>query len=517
MGIQSTNPNLPNFACAEYMAIAKDLQLMSHVIGGNRVMHANAHLYIKRWPREDPAIYKLRKVCAKFFDGTKVTLSSAVGMLFAKPVRVTWNKSEEAFKTIWPNIDAAGTAGEVFIKRRAALALRDGLAITLTDHPPQPQDEKGNPIVVHGGNEGDFNLRPKVALYARAQAIDWMFETINNATTLTKITLVEPKRERLGAFGSGIVTRYRVLRLVQNGTNYEGTWELFKHDESLGDVESAFIPDGKGTFQSKKGNVATFLPIEIAYAGETDAPMTASIPFLGVANMNIEHWEIRTDIRWYEKNCAYPQRKVKGKLLPDADGNEVTELPAGPGHALQVEVGGDVGWDELTGTSLIQLKESREDAKTQMGQMGSGFLTPDKRAAETAEAHRLDAIAEQGSLATSGQGIEDADNLMLEHFCWFMDIGKDDAPTVQINKDFEGKKMSPQEMDSYKGMGVAGILSRETIWTELETGERLPAGFDQDQEKERLAAEAPPVSLVPSTPPGAPTTPGAEIPPALAA
>src|SRR5688572_23351635 len=117
MPIIGTDPALPNYARPEYRAVAADLKLIADELGGTRAMHTASEGYIASLLAEARENYDKRRQCETFFEGFGRTLSAAVGMLFARPPQMVWNKSETAFAEHWANIDAGGTAGPVFLKR----------------------------------------------------------------------------------------------------------------------------------------------------------------------------------------------------------------------------------------------------------------------------------------------------------------------------------------------------------------------------------------------------------------
>ncbi|MGV3707989.1 MAG: DUF4055 domain-containing protein [Gemmatimonas sp.] len=488
MKLQTKDPTKPNFACAEYMAAVPGMDVMDHVLGGTPSMRKHASKYIVKWPGEDATLYRKRCECEEFFEATKHIKTRTVGMLFAKPITVTWNGAETALKeTIWPNIDQRGTAASVLIKRYTDLALQYGLAVMLTDHAPRP---KG--VVVHKGNADRLGLRPRVAIYSRRQVPSWRVDTINNQTTLVQMTLFESARVESEGFGVAHEQRFRDLRLIVDPTTESGylaTWTLYLLVENKGKPDT-FETLGKGTFKNKSGKQAEFLPVSVAYTGDTTETMVAEIPLLGVAYQNIGYHRKATDIEYYEELCAFPQRVVEGELVTDDD-DDAGELPSGPGHALQIEKGGKVYWDELKGSSLEQLKKTLHQKLVNLGHMGNGFLTPDRKAQVTAEENRLTAVAEQANIATTGQGVQDSVNLSVEHLCWYLDIEKQKAATIAINMDFERKKLTSQEMDSYLKKVQANVITREQYLQAMIEGDRLPRDTNVEDTIRKLDEYAP--------------------------
>lgn len=476
----------PDYTRAELTAVKSDLELVQDLLGGTRRMHEQSGTYIKKWKDESVEIYRLRKTIENVFEGFSRTLSAAVGQLFAKPPQVTWNGGEAEIKVHWENIDAAGTAGAVFVKRFADVAIRDGLAVLLVDHPSPPLDGEGQRVVVHSGNERAFGLRPRWALYGRANAINWRTTVINNETILSLLVLHEPTEVPDQQFGIETVDRYRVLR-IEEGV---ATWTLFEKVTEGG--QTTFAVRDAGTFQDHAGKLADRLPVAIGYAGRTDAVLTASMPLIGVAHANLAHWQQSTDLRFYRSLSAFPQPTIKGQIQElDGQGNVVPgALRIGPAVGIHLDADGEFAWVELTGSAMEQLKDGIAEKLTQMAQQGVSFLQPDTRVAETAEAKRLDATAENATLATAAQGIEDAVNLTLEHHAWYLGIGRAEAPVLTITRDFESVSLDPALMAAYiKAVEKIGLPTRLVLEV-FQQGGRIPPDVDLNALEMEMLANA---------------------------
>lgn len=465
------NPALPNYIRPEVLDAQPDLALVHDLLGGTRRMHQRSSVYVRKWKDEDTAVYDIRRTCETVFEGVGRTLSAAVGMLFAKEPTIEWNASETAFTDIWLNLDAAGTAGPVLIKRFADMALRDGIGIILVDHPSAPEG-----VTVTGANEKALGLRPTWALYERGQAINWRTGIVNNRRVLTLLVLHECAEVETGVFGIGTVHRYRVLSLV-NGL---ATWTLYEQLVEKPTESSHFKVVGSGSFTNRNGNQANFLPVSIAYTGRTDAIMSATIPLLGVAWANLSHWLSATDLRFYRSLCAFPQPVVTGELSSDPATGTPGVLKMGPMVGVKLAADADFKWAELAGTSLDQLVQGVREKLDQMGAMGLAFLASDTRAAETAEAKRIDAVAQNATLATAAQGTEDAVNLALEHTAWFLGIEKAGAPMLRINRDFELAVMGSDVMGAYASLIGQGYPKR-LVLEAFQAGGRIPADADLDE------------------------------------
>jgi len=467
------DPKLPNYRRPEHVKTEPDLKLIQDELGGTRAMHEASSLYIRKWAAEKTPNYNIRRKCETFFEGLGRTLSAAVGMLFARPPEVEWNAAEERMADHWGNIDSAGTAGVVFLKRFSEASIRDGIGIILVDHPPMPDDvEKTEDGGVTSDVEEARNLRPTWSVYSRAQAINWRADVVNNKRTLTLLVLHETVQIPVGTYGMETRDRFRVLSL----TGGKASWVLYEQN-----VQGAeqFKEMGKGDFTNRTGEPADRIPVAIAYTGRTDAPMQATIPLLGVAWANLAHWQLSTSLRFNSEVAGLAQPTVIGELARDANGVE-KPLEIGPLVSVHLATGGEFKFTEAEGTGLERLSLLAQEKLREMAALGMSFLQRDTRAAETAEAKRLDASAENSTLATAAQGIADAANEALALHWWYLGGEKEGAPTLRLNPEYEDMTMPPDLMRAYVEALKAG-LPEETFLKALHAGGRLPEDADPEE------------------------------------
>lgn len=479
--------NLPNYQRKEFTAVLNDIALIEDLLAGTRKMWEKARKYIHKWTEEPDDVYKLRSTIANVFGGLTRTLSACVGMLFARTPQIEWNQAQARIEPHWANIDAMGTAGHVFAKRFSEKALAHGLAVILIDHTPPPPG-----VLIHAGNEDDFNLRPTWAMYERCQVWNWRLAVVGNKKVLTQITFYEQSEVAVGRFGSQLVNQWRVLSL-ENGV---AVWRLWRQKVSSNQIMSELDiePAGAGVFKNKAGDLAVALPVAIAYTGRTDAPLCASIPLLDVAWANLAHWQQSSDLRYYRHLSAFPQPVIEGQLVDEPDGKGgVTpgRIRFGPGVGIHIQAGGSFEWAEVSGTSMNQLEQGITSSEKHMAQLGMSFMFKETRSAETAEAKRLDATAENSTLGTAAQGIEDAINTAFEWHGWYMGIEKAGCPVISISKDFENTAMDPPTMLAYVTAVVQAGLPVRILLEAWQAGGRLPPDTDLDAlEAEMLVAAA---------------------------
>jgi hypothetical protein len=491
-----TDPSLPNFVRTEAAEVRPDLALMADLLAGTRRMWAMAQErgYIRKWSDEDPSVYKIRKEGETLFEGFARVLSACVGMLHAKPPAMVWNASESAMTEQYANLDGQGTAGPVLLKRFSEFALRDGFGLILVDHPPPPPGVE----VVTETVAVQYNLRPIWALYQREQLLSWRTALVNNVQMVTRAVLEESAAVPDGAYGMATKRRYRVLTLLLLPPDEVGrpqapraAWELFEETKETG--QAGFVSVGAGYFTNRTGAFMDHLPLRAAYTGRTDAPLCASIPLLGVAWANLTHWRKATNLSFSQDVAAFAQAVVIGELAAERVGAAAVpgKVRLGPLAAIHLKgEGASFEWKSPPVEAFGALERALTEKLQQMGQMGMAFMISDTRAAETAAAKRLDATAENSTLATAGQGIEDAWNGALEDHAWYLGIEKAGAPVITINTDFDAIALDPQTMTAYTDAVARAGLPKRLLLEAWQRGGRIPAETDLDELEMEMEANA---------------------------
>ncbi len=480
--------DLPSTPSVLYTAAAPDMQLIRDLLAGTRQMHRQYRVYIEKWAAEKPQNYKRRATMAESYGGLARSLSASVGMLFARePLRSdTWTPEIAAD---WENLDGKGTHGNVFAKRHADDALADGLVGVLVDFPPVPEG-----VTVTTANEAALNLRPKWAAYRRSDILSWQTAPVDNVETLTQVVLREGTATRSGRFGVKPKLQYRVCHLAVTPPARPGSpptraawWELLEETKNR-DGSVTVTEVGRGEFLDRDGVPFPEIPLAVGYAGRTDAILCADPPLLDLAYCNLAHWRIANDLRYYESLLCFPMPVISGTLV-DRENPDGTKAPGqftlGPNVFTQLTAESKFEFAELRGTSLAALRSSLDAKRDEMGELGASFLRKIQRGIETAEAKRLDATAENATLATSSRGYEDMLNQALMFHARYRGIPKEQAPTLTLNRDFETEVMDATVMTAYATLHEKMGLPVGTILKQLKTGSRL----SEDEDLDALEAE----------------------------
>lgn len=515
MGMQPSD--LPSTKRLEYTAYEPDVLLVRRLLGGTRLMQesraelAGSTAYVPKWSAEDPTNYKMRATAAKVYGMLARALSASLGMLFAKPLE----RSEEwpaAIAEDWENIDGRGTHGDVFAKRCARDDLADGLGIILVDHTPAPPG-----VTITDANAREYNLRPVWARYPRLDAVSWDDEVVNNRRVLTRLNLRESRTTRSGPFGVTSKEVWRVLWLgfpspmaiaaigspdgvppelgaiLANGGRV--AWWQVLEEVKEGNATTGTVTGVReleaGIFRAADGSFFDEIPVAVGYASDSTAPMVADVPLIDLAWCNLEHWRIANDLRWYETLCAFPMPKLRGQLASEM-GPDGTPIPGafkwGPTALVHLEgADSEFEWAELEGSTLERLREALHETKDEGGELGASFLAKKTRGVETAEAKRIDSVAENATLSAAGIGIADQFNEALRLHAKYRGIPAEKAPTLSLNSDFELAQMDAATMTAWGGLAEKLKMPVMVVLEALQEGGRIKRDADLEEIESAIA------------------------------
>lgn len=492
----------PDWTHPAVKKVEEDLKLVDRLLGGTRTMHHHSTDYVRKWSEENPALYEIRRQSEEVSGAYERTLSASVGMLFAKEPKIEWNDAA-AIESAWANIDGAGTAGHVLVKQFAEKAINHGISVLLIDHTPTP---KG--VVVHAGNERELGLRPVWGYYPRTAIRSWRIAVIGGRPVLTQLVLKETGYDESGLYGARAYERYRVLRLENTGQGVGATFELIEKRETGGGNAVEWVSIESGAYRNRTGRIAPWIPVAIAHTGRSDAMLDSSMPLLPLAYANLHHWLRATNLRFFSDLTCFPQAVVIGDMAHDGIGSDGMPIPGklrlGPGATVYLREGGDFKWETPSSDSWEFQSADLTARERRMAQLGMSFLAPDTRAAETAEAKRIDSTAENATLSTAAQGIDDAVNRAFEIHAWYEGLGPEQVPVFQTNRDFENTAMDADTMRAYvNAVKEAGLPPRMLLEAWQQGGrigpdvdlealeiEMMAGGMAQDRQEEQERREA---------------------------
>lgn len=459
---------------------------------GTDALAARPRYYLPKHKKEQPDDYKYRVAHAVPFNGFRAAIQGFVGLAFAKPPTLGGDVPRE-IRAHAENIDGRGRHLNVFAKDITEDGATVGSVGVLLDYPTRPENATAQ-------DELNGYLRP-YWIHVRAEdVLSWDHTMIGAREMLTQLVLQETATVKVGRFGRKTVTRYRVY--TQDVANLGITapvlfsvLEARKSKTSSGETD--YIEIASGVVKTKRGNISK-IPFEGALLGTPTSSMTARPWLKDLLDLMLAHYRVASDRGWLMHQSCVPIPVRKGYKAPvDRDGNPRPAAIAAANVLMDLPADtkehSDIGFKfvEVAGTAFEPTAKELERMKQEMGTLGLQFLAPSSRAAETADARRIDSRIEHASLSSMMSVIDDLIERCLILHAEFMGLeivrsGEKDGGSFSTNRDFERTALSAEMIKVYMELNLNGQLSMETLLEILERGRALPDGFDRAKEIRRL-------------------------------
>jgi hypothetical protein len=484
--------DVPTIETAAYQRSLPRWQKCRDVYQGTEAIRAGTTKYLPRFAGETATLYNARRTIAGFFNGYERAIDANVGLL-VDPEPVLGADMPEKLKAMWENADGAGTHGAVQSRALVTAGMVDGFTGLFVEYPraddPRIDRSKASLAATEAlrtGAELDaadveaLGLRPYL-IVMKADEVLPVYETVNGKRTLVLFIRRESVTERKGRFGLKTVTRYRVYELKRGEDGAVGVFfELWT-------VPSVGGPPTKTEGPTLMRNL-TGIPWSPLIAGKKLGENEYKPTMIDLADLNLTHHRIATGILSLEEQAFVPT-PVRIGCPPNEDGT-YPELVTGPASVIEVPVTEGMPNEPVYYLSppvdvLEPGMKSLETNKAEMGAMGAQFLTPEPRAAETAEAHRIDASAERATIGSVSRAFQDC---LEAAFGFAAQYIGEKAGSVAVNKDFLGEGIDPQMVAQMTAAYLAGGLSLPEYRHFLKTGQ-LPETFDAEDTRAILAGQ----------------------------
>ncbi len=472
--VSSDTPNVETEAYKRMKARSKKCR---DLMEGVEAIRRGGTEYLPTYPGEGTTRYDARRTIAALFNGYKATVRASVGLLLQSPP-VLGKDMPAALVTLWENVDAIGTHGDVFAKHLATAGTVDGLAGILTEYPRvtltnvdfskaslAAREAVAKGETLDAADEEALGLRPYFILVKSDNVVLPLYQSVNGRKTLVMLVIRETATERVGRFGFASVTRYRVYTLNASKVTYE-LWT-----ETNGSVA---ITEGPTVMRN-----LTAIPWSPMAVGEEIKPGEFVPPLMDLAELNLTHHRIQTGVLSLEERAFIPTL-VRIGAQPDQNG-VYPQITLGPGDTIEAPampgVAEPIYWTSPPVDVLEPGMKSLETCKAEMGAMGMNFLAPDPRAAETATANRADNTAQRASIITVGRALKDC---LESAFGFAGQYIKQTAGTVTINNEFEKLTLDAQTMSAYAALSAEGFPKIHIVKA-LQAGGRVDPDVDPQQ------------------------------------
>ena len=411
--------------------------LIEQLLKGTRGIRQGHRKFLPQFPREADESYDVRlskAVLSPFYKRLELLLA---GMLTRKPVRLT-DVSDQVTEQLF-DVDLQGNDLQTWLFNTARIALRYGHVGVLVDAP-------------RAGENG----RPYWITISPRELLGWRTEVADGKQRLTMLRIAETVTVPDGKYGEKDVERVRVLT--------PGAYEIHEKDEK-GDYK--IVDEGRTSLSE--------IPFAVAYANRTGV-MESIPPLDDIAELNLQHYQVSSDLSNILSVSAIPLLAIYG--FPQS----AEEISAGASEALALPETARSEYIEPSGNSFDAQFKQLEQIENKINGLGLAAVLGAKLVGESAEAKRIDRSQGDSTMMVIAQQMQDLiDNCLRFHAQYLQEPV---AGSSQVNRDFMGQRLEPQEIQALLQLYTAGTITQDTLLNELANGDVLSEDFDIEEEVE---------------------------------
>jgi len=360
-------------------------------------------------------------------------------------------------------VDLQGSSIQSFLTMIDEVALRDGGTFVMVDMMP----DNGSDNFFDQINDG---RHPYLISIKRADVINWQVSYEKGRETIERVTVRQLRaiQDPEAAYGSRVEPIYYVLtpgkvesyRVVKNGPS---RWENQKVDE-----------------------VSTSMPVIplVWYGATTSRFAQGDLPMDGLADLSIQHFQMRSDLQELLHKCAMPVPVRKG--APMVDG-VAAPLILGPNTAVDLDAeGGDFSFAEPSGKSLERHQDEIKHVEELMDRSSLNFLYGANVKTATEASLRASQVA--SSVSALIRNKTSMFGTVLRLWAWY--AGEQSQVTkesgIAINDSLINKPLGASEMAQLVNLYTNDLLSKRTVLDELQRGGVLDPDLNIEKEMERI-------------------------------
>lgn len=470
---------------------------------GTIAMRTAAKLYLPQEPLEDDEAYARRLNRTTLHNHYKRTIQTGCAKIFTKDPYLTTDDPDtgEASAPIDPKIksfvrdvDTQGRNLPQFAKEELEDAVNHGCSYILVDYASVPQDfanlaeeqESGNRpywVMIHANNVLDartekFADGDRLSYFKFEEQVTEISSDLLSTNTFQQIRIFRqiPDKPAIKDDQGNILVQAQgaspVYFAVYRKDNYGSQWSL----QRWGTISLNAIP---------------VVPVYTNKIGF----FIGKPPLLDLAEINIEHWQAKSDYTNILHVVNVPILYAKGfKSELDQNGNP-KGIKIAPNSLVTSEYAeAELKYVEHTGKAIQAARQNIIDLEERMDALGL-VLTKMQTAGVSATANQINTAEANSLLKSYALNLQDSLNAVLDFTCQYLDI--DNTARVVINTDYAVDYTTDGTMVDVLNSFNAGVIDKLTVIAE---GKRRNI-FD------------PSAAIVPP-PTNQSATPGGQVPPA---
>lgn len=359
------------------------------------------------------------------------------------------------------NIDLQGESLHSFWNKCDEKALRDGGVYVMVDMTPDDNEQ-------NFFDERNSGRRPYLLMIERKDVINWSVTYENGREKIAHVTIRQIRQKSVpGTFGVELDPVYHVVR--------PGLVETYRLEKN-----------GRKWAQIKEREVVTSLPVvPIVWYGATVSRFSqGEIPLNGLAELSVQHFQMRSDLHELIHKCAMPV-PVRTGAKTGPDGRPLP-LILGPNTAVDLDTeGGKFEFAEPSGRSLERHQAEIAHVEELMDRSGLNFLYGVNIKTATEASLRAAQVASQVSSLVRNK--ISSFNMVMR--LWAAYNGELDQITresgLAINDSLINKPLGASDVAQLVNLYTQGLISKKTVLDELQRGGVLDPDLKVPEEIQR--------------------------------
>lgn len=477
MSSDARRKNDPSTTSLNYDAMAPVWAKVSTILAGTEAMRAAGTAYLPQHENEKHQRYRDRLESTTLKNTSALTLDSWVGRPFSDPVVIDEEIPSPLVEDM-DDVDLQGNNVSVFCREWFKEGLSKAFAHVLVDHPQR----RGDQAVRTLADDRRENLRPYWSLIRPENLIFASADVVNGREVLTHVRIHEVEVMRDG-FAEIEVERIRVFDRVTGMADgredvgvFFSTW-IKRRDAKKGENEWTLeMPPQRMDIDE--------IPLVTFYA-DRKGLMIGKSPLEDLVDLNIEHWQSRSDQRSILTMGRFPMLAVSG-----LDSDEAETVVVGPKQVLATE-SDKAKWYyvEPTGKAIEAGEKDLDRLERCMAEYGADFLRK-RESGATATARVLDSAEATSPLQDAALRFVDAMNRALDLSAKWRKLEVPTGAGLSVVVDFGPEDFFPGDMDTLTKARAARDISRGAYLNELKRRGALDEEFDPKENERELEEEA---------------------------
>jgi len=472
----------------DYAAFSEIWTMIRDSIAGKKQIDIRGEIYLPIPNLYDDARYTAYQTRAVWYGATGKTLDGYLGAIFRKPAQV---ELPEGLEYLLKDTDGEGNNLSQFSKAVARDVIPMGRKGVLVDYP------KADGVVTLE-DEINSDMKARFLTYTPESIVNWATCRKGSKTVLTSVLLKEESAVVSGhAFSREVTPVYRMLDLDEQGHYVQRKMVLCTEEDREGNEITTLQERGETTKPLLPGGIPMdYIPF-MFIGSETFTPAPDLPPLYDIAQLNVAHY----------RNSADHQQAVfaVGQPTPWISGLDNTFIENNKG---QLVIGSNACWLLPDGavagmleskTNKGMILESMQHLEIEMVGIGARIIQDNtSKGSEATESVMMRRSGESSQLACIADNISEAMEILFRWAGAWMGISESELENIkfQLNKDFFGATLPPQQITALVGAWQGGAISHEVLLNNFRKGEIISELKSNEEVLDEIESEPPPLGTL---------------------